>query len=140
MQKALAEIVEEIEKQKSRNKQTELLLKYSSRELKTILGYGMDPDLKWLLPETDPPYVPLKDGSDQEGRFYNESQKLMYFVNSPEGNNVRQTRREQLFIQVLESIDPRDAKLLLRMKNKKLNIKMDAVKEAFPNLVKDWGA
>ena len=84
MQKALAEIVEEIEKQKSRNKQTELLLKYSSRELKTILGYGMDPDLKWLLPETDPPYVPLKDGSDQEGRFYNESQKLMYFVNSPE--------------------------------------------------------
>jgi hypothetical protein len=140
MQKALAEIVEEIEKQKSRNKQTELLLKYSSRELKTILGYGMDPDLKWLLPETDPPYVPLKDGSDQEGRFYNESQKLMYFVNSPEGNNVRQTRREQLFIQVLESIDPRDAKLLLRMKNKKLKIKMDAVKEAFPNLVKDWGA
>jgi len=139
MQKALAEIVEEIEKQKSRNKQTELLLKYSSKELKTILGYGMDPDLKWLLPETDPPYVPLKDGSDQEGRFYTESQKLMYFVNSPEGNNVRQARREQLFIQILESIDPRDAKLLLRMKNKKLKIKMDAVKEAFPNLVKDWG-
>lgn len=139
MQKALAEIVEEIEKQKSRNKQTELLLKYSSRELKTVLGYGMDPDLKWLLPETDPPYVPLKDGSDQEGRFYTETQKLMYFVNSPEGNNVRQARREQLFIQILESIDPRDAKLLLRMKNKKLKIKMDAVKEAFPNLVKDWG-
>ena len=139
MQKALAEIVDEIEKQKSRNKQTELLLKYSSRELKTILGYGMDPDLKWLLPKTDPPYVPLKEGSDQEGRFYNESQKLMYFVNSPEGNNVRQTRREQLFIQVLESIDPRDAKLLLCMKNKKLKIKMDAVKEAFPTLVKDWG-
>lgn len=138
MQKALAEIVDEIEKQKSRNKQTELLKKYSCKELKTVIGYGMDPDLKWLLPETDPPYTALKEGTDHEGRFYAETNKLIYFVNSPEGANVKQVRREQLFIQVLESIDPKDAKLLLRMKNRKLKIKMDAVKEAFPNLVKDW--
>lgn len=139
MQKALAEIVDEIEKQKSRNKQTEMLKKYSCKELKTVIGYGMDPDLQWLLPETDPPYTPLKEGTDQEGRFYTETNKLVYFINSPEGQTVRQVRREQLFIQVLESIDPKDAKLLLRMKNRKLKIKMDAVKEAFPNLVKDWG-
>jgi len=139
MQKALAEIVDEIEKQKSRNKQTEMLKKYSCKELKTVIGYGMDPDLQWLLPETDPPYTPLKEGTDQEGRFYTETNKLVYFINSPEGQNVKQVRREQLFIQVLETIDPKDAKLLLRMKNKKLKIKMDAVKEAFPNLVKDWG-
>jgi hypothetical protein len=94
--------------------------------------------VKWLLPETDPPYKALEESTDQEGRFYNEINKLEYFIASPEGLNVNQVRREVLFIQILETIDPRDAKLLLRMKNKQLKIKVDAVKEAFPNLTTNW--
>lgn len=135
---ALAQIIEKIEKQTTKAKQIEFLKKYSSKELKIVLGYGMDPGVKWLLPETDPPYKPLEQSTDQEGRFYQEVDKLEYFIATPEGLNVKQIRREVLFIQVLESIDPRDALLLLRMKNRKLKIKKDAVKEAFPNLTANW--
>ena len=136
--KCMATIIDLIEKEKSRNKQVDLLKEHSSYALKTVLGYGMDPNVKWLLPDGDPPYKPLFDAADQEGRFYTECKKLIYFVDSEEGQQVKQVRREQLFIQVLESIDPRDAKLLLRMKNKKLKVKLDAVKEAFPNLAGNW--
>ena len=136
--KCIATIIDLIEKEKSRNKQVDLLKEHSSYALKAVLGYGMDPDVKWLLPDGDPPYKPLFDAADQEGRFYTECKKLIYFVDSEEGRQVKQIRREQLFIQVLESLDPRDAKLLLRMKNKKLKIKLDAVKEAFPNLAANW--
>lgn len=135
---ALAQIIEKIEKQTTKAKQIEFLKKYSSKELKIVLGYGMDPGVKWLLPETDPPYKPLEQSTDQEGRFYQEVDKLEYFIATPEGLNVKQIRREVLFIQILESIDPRDALLLLRMKNRKLKIKKDAVKEAFPNLTANW--
>jgi hypothetical protein len=134
----MATIIDLIEKEKSRNKQVDLLKEHSSYALKTVLGYGMDPNVKWLLPDGDPPYKPLFDAADQEGRFYTECKKLIYFVDSEEGQQVKQVRREQLFIQILESIDPRDAKLLLRMKNKKLKVKLDAVKEAFPNLAGNW--
>lgn len=136
--KCMATIVDLIEKEKSRNKQVDLLKAHSSYALKAVLGYGMDPNVKWLLPDGEPPYKPLFDAADQEGRFYTECKKLIYFVDSDEGQQVKQVRREQLFIQVLESLDPRDAKLLLRMKNKKLKIKMEAVKEAFPNLAANW--
>jgi len=136
--KCIATIIDLIEKEKSRNKQVDLLKEHSSYALKAVLGYGMDPNVKWLLPDSDPPYKPLFDAADQEGRFYTECKKLIYFVDSEEGRQVKQIRREQLFIQVLESIDPRDAKLLLRMKNKKLKIKLEAVKDAFPNLAANW--
>jgi hypothetical protein len=137
--KCMANIVAKIEAQKTVDKQVEFLLLHSSYALKAVLGYGMDPGVKWLLPDGDPPYRPLFDAADQEGRFYVECKKLIYFVDSPEGREVKPLKREQLFIQVLESIDPRDAKLLLRMKNHQLKIMPEAIAEAFPNMWESWG-
>jgi hypothetical protein len=137
--KCMANIVSKIEAQTTAEKQAEFLKLHSSYALKAVLGYGMDPGVKWLLPDGDPPYRPLFDAADQEGRFYIECKKLIYFVDSPEGAQVKQLKREQLFIQVLESIDPRDAKLLLRMKNRQIKIMPEAIAEAFPNLWEAWG-
>ena len=135
---ALSSIIGKIEAQTTKEKQIDFLRLHSSYALKTKIGYGMDPGCKWLLPPGDPPYKPLFDAADQEGRLYIECKKLIYFVDSDEGREVNQLRRENLFIQVLESIDPRDALLLLRMKNRKLTIRMDAVREAFPTLTANW--
>lgn len=137
--KCMANIVAKIEAQTTVERQVEFLLLHSSYALKAVLGYGMDPNVKWLLPDGDPPYRGLFDASDQEGRFYVECKKLIYFVDSEEGRQVKQIKREQLFIQVLESIDARDAKLLLRMKNRQINIKPEAIAQAFPNMWESWG-
>ena len=137
--KCMATIVAKIEAQTTKERQVDFLKLHSSYALKAVLGYGMDPGVKWLLPAGDPPYRPLFEAADQEGRFYVECKKLIYFVDSPEGREVKPLKREQLFIQVLESVDPRDAKLLLRMKNRQIKIMPEAIAEAFPNLWEAWG-
>jgi hypothetical protein len=137
--KCMANVIAKIEAQTTIERQAEFMQLHSSYALKAVLGYGMDPGVKWLLPDGDPPYRPLFEAADQEGRFYVECKKLIYFVDSPEGRQVKQLKREQLFIQVLESIDPRDAKMLLRMKNRQIKIKPEAIEIAFPNLWKAWG-
>lgn len=137
--KCMANIIAKIEAQTTVEKQVDFLQLHSSYALKAVLGYGMDPGVKWLLPAGDPPYRPLFDAADQEGRFYVECKKLIYFVDSPEGREVKPLKREQLFIQVLESIDPRDATLLLRMKNRQLKIMPEAIAKAFPNMWEAWG-
>jgi hypothetical protein len=135
----MANLIAKIEAQTTKERQVDFLKLYSSYALKAVLGYGMDPGVKWLLPDGDPPYRPLEVSTDQEGRFYVECKKLIYFVDSPDGRQVNQLKREQLFIQILESVDPRDAKLLLRMKNRQIKIMPEAIAEAFPNLWEAWG-
>jgi hypothetical protein len=94
--------------------------------------YALDPDIKWLIPTTVKNSNPYP-GYDAEGRFYKEILKLYYFV---EGGypNLKQNRREAIFQQVLESITPDDANLLIGAVNKKIYVSgltETIVKEAF---------
>jgi len=136
--KALSTSIAEIEHAKTDKEKAELMQKNSSAQLKALVGYSVDPGVLWLLPASNPPYRSLPPSADQEGRLYTETRRLIYFVNSPEGRALTQIKREQLFIQLLESIDARDAEMLLRVKNKALKISINAVKMAFPNMSKDW--
>jgi len=101
-----------------------------------VLKMAYHPQIKWLLPEGPAPFK-TTDALDQEGRLYSELRRLYLFVEG--GNpNLKPTRREFLFIQLLESIDAEDANLLNHMKDKKLpykNISYKLVQEAFPELL-----
>jgi hypothetical protein len=119
------------------------LQKHSSAQLKLVLGMTYDPRVEWLLPEGEPPYKPMDKASDQESGLFSESRKLYLFVkgDSPTQKNLKPIRREQLFVNMLESIDPDDAKVLLAMKERKLPYKgltRNLVAEAFPTIAKDW--
>lgn len=108
-----------------------------------VLAYTFSPTAKWLVPEGEPPYKPLAEGTDVEGRFYSELRRLYLFIEGDRDTqkNLKQVRREQLFIDLLESIDPKDAKLLIAMKDGKLPFKGITKKltmEAFPQGTKDW--
>jgi hypothetical protein len=102
--------------------------------VRTVLKYLLDPNIKFLLPETDPPYNPSK--FDEPSRLYNEARRLYLFV---EGGHetLTQRRREELFIDLLESVAPNDATLLISMKNK-VNpypgLTMAVVNKAYPGL------
>ena len=102
--------------------------------VRTILKYLLDPNIKFLLPETDPPYAPSK--FDEPSRLYNEARRLYLFVEDGH-ETLTQRRREELFIGLLESVSPNDARLLVNMKNK-VNpypgLTMAVVNKAFPGL------
>lgn len=111
----------------------ELLKGYTTNEsIKYIFGYGFIPKGKWLLPEGTPPYK--EDAAPPgmtPGNLWIESKKFQYFVN-PE---VKVMRREQLFIQLLESIHPTEAKLVIAIKDQNIssiypNITLDKIVDA----------
>jgi len=136
--KGLSQIVNEIEKQKTNAGQVKVILDNDSNALRMIFEFTYDPMLQWLIPDSDPPYRPANDTIDQEGRMYQEIDRLVYFTNTPEGLNVKPMKREQLFIQMLEMIAPDDAKLLLRMRRKELKVMISAIKKAYPQMTAHW--
>jgi len=143
MRKSIYEMLEEADKAKTKAEKQNVLRKYSGAPLKTVLGHAFDPRIKWLLPEGEPPYKPASGQADIQGQFVAELRRLYLFIegNQPTQKNLKQIRREQLFIDMLEAIDPGDAKVLIAMKDKKLpfkSITKKLVAETFPNLSKDW--
>jgi hypothetical protein len=137
MKKSISELLKSCAEVKKVEERVEALKVAASKSpaLLTILKYAFDPNIKFLLPDTDPPYKP-SEFLDQEGRLYTELRRLYLFIDG--GNpNLTKFKREMLFIQLLESVDKNDAVLLCSIKNKKLPYKeltSKIVLKAFPGL------
>ena len=103
--------------------------------LLTVLKFCYDPNIKWALPEGEPPYKPC-EYPNVDNMLYSEARRLYLFVEG--GNpNLKPLKRESMFIDLLQSITPDDAKLLLSIKDKKLpypGLNSKIVLKAFPNL------
>jgi hypothetical protein len=141
--KTFDSIFQEVEKAKTKKEKIDILHKNSSTTLKAILGYTFDPTVKWLLPEGVPPHKPLPKDADAEITLATAQRQFYLFVEGPTDTqrNLKQHRREELFIQLLESVNPDDVKVLVGMKDRKLPYKgvtRKLVAEAFPNLAGHW--
>ena len=71
---------------------------------------------------------------DAQGHLYVEMKRMYIFL---EGlNKVHQAKREQIFVRMLEEIDPDDAQLLLEVKARKIKgVSKKVVKQAFPGFL-----
>ena len=137
---SIASILKKCSEGKTPDERVALLQQNVTPPIAKILQYAYEPTIKFLLPEGDPPYKPT-DYLDQENRLYSEIRRMYLFT---EGGNPNLTRlkREALFIQLLESVDKEDAKLLLAIKDKKLPYKglnEKIVRKAFPGLLSEEG-
>jgi len=134
----LPTIFKEIASKSKKDEKKEVLLKYANNgAFREILKYAFDPNIKFLLPPGNPPYNSIVDESDNPTYLYGLIRKLYLFVEG--GNpNLKSTRREYLFIELLESLHPSEADLLLQVKDKKIKCRgltYNLVKETFPNLI-----
>lgn len=136
MRKSVAEILEEASKIVKKEERSKFLWDNINPTLCKVLQWTFDPRIKFLLPEGPVPYNPTKH-LDQEGNLYSDIRKLYLFVEG--GNmNLKQTRREFLFIQFLEGLSPKEAELIIAMKDKKSpykGITAKYVDEVFPGLI-----
>ena len=101
------------------NKDVSLLQGYKNNAgLKFIFEYAFIPEKKFLLPDGTPPY---KEDAAPIGmtpaNFTQETKKLYVYLRA----DLKPLRRETLFIQLLECIHPSEAKVLLAVKDQKLN-------------------
>jgi hypothetical protein len=135
---SLVTIFADVAKAKNKKEKKEILLKHGNNgALRELLKYTYDPNIKFLLPPGDPPYKSVVDETENPTYLYGLMRKLYLFVEG--GNpNLNQQRREYLFIELLESVHPKEAELLLQMKDKKLKcngLTYNLVKETFPKLI-----
>ena len=130
-------ILREVAKAKNKDEKKATLIRYDNGALREILKYAFHPDIKFLLPTGNPPYKSVVDESDNPTYLYGLVRKLYLFVEG--GNpNLKTNRREYLFIEMLESIHPDEAELLLQVKDKKIKCRgltYNLIKETFPELL-----
>jgi len=101
-----------------------------------ILKMTYHPGVRWLLPEGAPPYKPCQF-LDQQAMLYNTFRKMYLWV-GPENPNISKAKREALFVNFLEALDPADAKLILAVKDRNLpyiNIDEELVRSVFTLLL-----
>ena len=131
-------IFAEVDQAKSQKQKKEVLLKYNNSALREILKYAFHPDIKFLLPPGDPPHKDfMGDTTPNPTYLYGLIRKLYLFVEG--GNpNLKQVRREYLFIELLESVSKAEAELLIQIKDKKIQCRgltYKLIKEVFPDLI-----
>lgn len=138
MKHSISELLEQCSKLSTTKERVEFLRSNESEPLKAILFYALDPRAVWDLPLGEPPYKPC-EFVDQHSRLYQEARKLYLFIKG--GNaQLHPVKRERMFIQILESLDPNDAKLLCSVKDKKIpykGITTAVVNAAFPGLIQE---
>ena len=161
------EILELASAQKTNAKKVEVLKNYEDPSVKTVFVWNFDSSVVSLLPPGPVPYGETNaqttfagtlseniakeaaggesaTGQDLDGRnktsIRHEYKNFYHFVKG--GNNeLSTTRREMIFINMLQGLHPKEAELLCLVKDKDLqsrySVSLENVKQAYPNMT--WG-
>jgi uncharacterized protein YihD (DUF1040 family) len=136
--KEVFEVFEEYKKADSRKERLDVLKKYENNwAFKDILRGSFDDALVFNLPSGRPPFTPNKPESIPSS-LLKQHKEFGLYIQGGKGDNLTQFRRENKFIQLLESVHPEDAEYILKMVAKKppcRYITKKIVQEAFPNLI-----
>ena len=161
------EILELASAQKTNAKKVEVLQNYEHESIKTVFVWNYDSSVISLLPPGPVPYGETNaqttfagtlseniakeaaggesaTGQDLDGRnktsIRHEYKNFYHFVKG--GNNeLSTTRRDMIFINMLQGLHPKEAELLCLVKDKdlqsKYSVSLENVKQAYPNMT--WG-
>lgn len=111
--KFIPEILDEINKTPSKIEEYK-----TNSALKIIFEYAFDPEKKFDLPEGEPPFK--KDAAPIGMSPANLMMELRRFYIFTKAKELNKVRKETLFIQLLESLHPSEAKLLCAVKDQTL--------------------
>ena len=135
------EIVELVTEQKTDAKKVAILKEYECDILKSLFIWNFDDSIISLLPEGKVPYKPNENplGTDHSS-LRREQRNLYMFVKG--GNDALSTiRRETIFIQMLEGLHPKEADIIVAVKDGDLedmyDVPFEVVEEAYPDI--QWG-
>tara|TARA_Y100001935_G_scaffold238140_1_gene224246 strand:- start:50 stop:538 length:489 start_codon:yes stop_codon:yes gene_type:complete len=130
------EILTKVNNAKDKPAKIAVLRKHDSVPLRQVLKGAFDPNIIWDLPEGTPPFNRNDAPAGTEHTsLHTEARRLWHFVKGAD-DNLKQSKKEMMFIQLLEGLQEDDADLMIAVKEKSLNKRYkgltDAVvKEAF---------
>ena len=136
-----SEILQAVSSAKTKKEKIAILKEYRSPAIVALVLWNYDESVKSALPDGDVPYTPNDSPTPEaQSRLSSQYRTLYNYVKG--GNDpLNQTKREALFIELLESLHPDEAELLCLVKDKKMSKKYrithNVIKEAYPDI--DWG-
>jgi hypothetical protein len=129
-----SEIATKINNAKDKPRKLKVLQEHDSVALRQVLKGAFHPDIEWLLPPGDVPYTANPAPLGTEHTVLSQEAKRLYLFTKGGDNTITNTKRETLFIQMLEGLCAEEAEFLIAVVNKKVNNKY---KGFTANLVKD---
>jgi hypothetical protein len=136
----LSEILDLVDKAKTREEKLSLLRKHEMPVLRGILKINFHPEKLMDLPEGEPPF--RKEGGKpagyQETNLITEYRRFYIWLDPKQ--NLPKLRKEKLFIEMLEGLHVSEAELICHAKDKMIQkkwktIKEDLVREAYPTIL-----
>ena len=135
----ILETLDLVDKAKTREEKRQVLIDRDNFATRALLQLNYHPDVKWHLPPGKPPYTPGQVADSTPNSLHFEVKKLDYYVD-PSPHDLPMLRRESMFVELLERVDPNDAKLIIAVKDGKLSYKglsYKLVKDTWPDLLPD---
>ena len=130
----MSEIATKINNAKDKPRKLKVLQEHDSVPLRQVLKGAFHPDIEWLLPKGDVPYTANDAPIGTEHTILQQEAKRLYLFTKGGDDTISNTKRETLFIQMLEGLCAEEAEFLVTVVNKKINNKY---KGFTANLVKD---
>jgi len=137
--KLISEVLTEAGKLTKREERIRFLRMNKSPGLTDILRINYDETVIPALPQGAPTYKQDDAPKGYEYTILNKAYtQFKYFFKGPVANGMKPLKREGLFLNLLESLNPEEAELLIAAKDKKMKYKgitKKLVCDAFPNLI-----
>ena len=134
----LHEILTKVNNAKDKPKKIEVLKQNDSLPLRQVLKGAFDPKIEWDLPPGNPPYeVNEAPAGTEHTTLYTEAKKLWHFVKGAD-EALSKTKKEIMFIQMLEGLHKDDAELMVAVKEKELNKRYKGLTDAVVKEAFDW--
>tara|TARA_R100001369_G_scaffold28396_1_gene51120 strand:- start:767 stop:1270 length:504 start_codon:yes stop_codon:yes gene_type:complete len=132
----VSEILEKLSKKKTKKQKVDHLMEHNSASLRMVIKASFDPRIIWALPAGEVPYTPndAPEGTEHT-MLAAEANRLYHYIQG--GNNaITQSKREAMFVQLLEGLHKNEAEVLVSAKDKSLHtmykgLSDNVVKEAF---------
>lgn len=141
MKLLISEVLQKVSNAKTKAEKVKLLNEYNTNALRMLLIWNFDESVRSAVPEGEVPFeVNKAPAGTEHTKLEHESRLFFHFIEGG-NNNLTQTRREQMFIQMLEGLHEDEAEVICLVKDKKLGkrykITKNVVSEAFPQI--KWG-
>jgi hypothetical protein len=139
--KNIFEVLDEIEEAKTKKDKMEVIEKNLSKVLVLVFELAYHPEIEWLIKEMPDNYKIPTDTLPGISRtqLSTEIRKLyMFRKGDPTAEKLGPQKRNELLIQMLEALEPREAEVIIGIFQKDLGVKglnYKFIKEAFPNLL-----
>jgi hypothetical protein len=138
--KNIYEVFDEFEAVTTKEERMLVIEKNLSKTLVDVLQFTFHPECKWKVKEMPENYkIPDTKPGISRCQLSTEIRKLYLFQEGhPEAEKLSPRKQNELLIQLLESIEPREAEVIIGIFKKDQGVKglnYKFVKEAFPNLI-----